>query len=105
MVAMGTSMRLGALRMAARRASVVLAGVLGAAVLALPALTALGGTPVASAFSREGLPVEYLDVYSTAMGRNVHVQFQPGGNKAVYLLDGLRAQDDFNGWDINTAAF
>ena len=24
---------------------------------------------------------------------------------AVYLLDGLRAQDDFNGWDINTPAF
>jgi diacylglycerol O-acyltransferase/trehalose O-mycolyltransferase len=23
----------------------------------------------------------------------------------VYLLDGLRAQDDFNGWDINTPAF
>jgi diacylglycerol O-acyltransferase/trehalose O-mycolyltransferase len=23
----------------------------------------------------------------------------------VYLLDGLRAQDDFNGWDINTNAF
>jgi diacylglycerol O-acyltransferase/trehalose O-mycolyltransferase len=107
---MGTSVRFGALRMAARRASVV-----AAAVLALPALTALGGTPVASAFSREGLPVEYLDVYSTAMGRNVHVQFQDGGapaptsrtggQKAVYLLDGLRAQDDFNGWDINTAAF
>ncbi|WP_255507219.1 alpha/beta hydrolase family protein [Mycobacterium sp. AZCC_0083] len=102
--------------MAVRRASVVLAGVLrAAAVLALPALTVLGGTPVASAFSREGLPVEYLDVYSTAMGRNVHVQFQDGGapaptfnrggHKAVYLLDGLRAQDDFNGWDINTAAF
>jgi diacylglycerol O-acyltransferase/trehalose O-mycolyltransferase len=99
-------MRFGALRMAVRRASVVLAGVLGAAaVLALPALTVVGGTPVASAFSREGLPVEYLDVYSTAMGRNVHVQFQAGGKKAVYLLDGLRAQDDFNGWDINTAAF
>lgn len=103
-------MRFGALRMAVRRASVA-----AAAVLALPALTVLGGTPVASAFSREGLPVEYLDVYSTAMGRNVHVQFQGGGapaptsngggHKAVYLLDGLRAQDDFNGWDINTAAF
>jgi diacylglycerol O-acyltransferase/trehalose O-mycolyltransferase len=26
-------------------------------------------------------------------------------SKAVYLLDGLRAQDDFNGWDINTKAF
>ncbi|MDT5124604.1 MAG: diacylglycerol O-acyltransferase / trehalose O-mycolyltransferase [Mycobacterium sp.] len=107
---MGTSARLGAARMAIRRASVVVA-----AVLAVPALTVLGGTPTASAFSREGLPVEYLDVYSTAMGRNVHVQFQPGaapaatsnvsGSKAVYLLDGLRAQDDFNGWDINTAAF
>ena len=23
----------------------------------------------------------------------------------MYLLDGLRAQEDFNGWDINTAAF
>lgn len=25
--------------------------------------------------------------------------------KAVYLLDGLRAQDDYSGWDINTTAF
>ncbi len=24
---------------------------------------------------------------------------------SVFLLDGLRAQDDFNGGDINTAAF
>ena len=39
------------------------------------------------------------------MGRNIRVEFQGGGPNAVYLLDGLRAQDDFNGWDINTAAF
>ena len=62
------------------------------------------------------------------MGRNVRVQFQPvraqpprsgrvapdaapppgpaaPPSKALYLLDGLRAQDDFNGWDINTPAF
>ena len=32
-------------------------------------------------------------------------QFQGGATHAVYLLDGLRAQDDFNGWDINTPAF
>jgi diacylglycerol O-acyltransferase/trehalose O-mycolyltransferase len=81
-----------------------------AAVLMLPAtlVDATGGTPAAEAFSRPGLPVEYLDVYSGAMGRNVRVQFQPGTGpqaKAVYLLDGLRAQDDYNGWDINTAAF
>jgi diacylglycerol O-acyltransferase/trehalose O-mycolyltransferase len=77
-----------------------------AALLTLPALAVVvGGTPNASAFSREGLPVEYLDVYSTSMGRNIRVQFQPGGQKAVYLLDGMRAQDDYSGWDINTQAF
>jgi len=39
------------------------------------------------------------------MNRNIRVQFQGGGPHAVYLLDGLRAQDDYNGWDINTPAF
>jgi len=66
---------------------------------------AVGGTGSASAFSRPGLPVEYLQVPSAAMGRDIKVQFQPGGTHAVYLLDGLRAQDDFSGWDINTPAF
>ena len=59
----------------------------------------------AQAFSRPGLPVEYLDVPAPSMGRDIRIQFQYGGPHAVYLLDGLRAQDDFNGWDINTAAF
>ena len=104
-----------------------------AAALTLPGLAvAVGGTPNANAFSREGLPVEYLDVYSNAMGRNIRVQFQPGlapapapapaptadgaptpqtpapspgTQKAVYLLDGMRARDDYNGWDIETPAF
>ena len=62
-------------------------------------------TPTAEAFSRPGLPVEYLDVPSASMGRNIRIQFQGGGPHAVYLLDGLRAQDDYNGWDINTPAF
>jgi diacylglycerol O-acyltransferase/trehalose O-mycolyltransferase len=49
------------------------------------------------------------------MGRNIRVQFHsggaaaptssPGGAKAVYVLDGMRAQDDYSGWDINTPAF
>jgi S-formylglutathione hydrolase FrmB len=57
-----------------------------AAVLMLPALAvAVGGPPKANAFSREGLSVEYLDVYSTAMGRNIRVQFQPGGAAAPQL--------------------
>ncbi|MGZ5395345.1 MAG: alpha/beta hydrolase [Mycobacterium sp.] len=95
----------------------------GAAVLTMPVIAAVSNvTPTANAFSREGLPVEYLDVYSTSMGRNIRVQFQPAGGapaptsspggapasgpaKAVYLLDGLRARDDYNGWDIETQAF
>lgn len=49
--------------------------------------------------------VEFLSVPSPSMGRNITVQFQGGGAHAVYLLDGLRAQDDRSGWDINTGAF
>jgi diacylglycerol O-acyltransferase/trehalose O-mycolyltransferase len=66
-----------------------------------------GGSPTAGAFSSPGLPIEYLDVPSSAMGRYVRVEFQSGGpgSHAVYLLDSMEAGDDFNGWDINTAAF
>jgi diacylglycerol O-acyltransferase / trehalose O-mycolyltransferase / mycolyltransferase Ag85 len=65
----------------------------------------VGALPTAAAYSREGLPVEGLQVPSASMGRNILVQFQGGGPHAVYLLDGLRAQEDFSGWDINTPAF
>ncbi|MET0900655.1 MAG: alpha/beta hydrolase family protein [Mycobacterium sp.] len=76
------------------------------AAAALPGLIGFaGGSATAGAFSRPGLPVEYLMVPSPSMGRDIKIQFQGGGAKAVYLLDGLRAQDDFNGWDINTPAF
>jgi diacylglycerol O-acyltransferase/trehalose O-mycolyltransferase len=77
---------------------------MGAALL--PGLIGVfGGSATAGAFSKPGLPVEYLQVPSPSMGRNIKVQFQGGGPHAVYLLDGLRAQDDYNGWDINTPAF
>ena len=79
-----------------------------AAAALLPALIGVVGQPAtAGAFSRPGLPVEYLQVPSAGMGRDIKVQFQSGGanSPAVYLLDGLRAQDDYNGWDINTPAF
>jgi len=82
--------------------------VAAAAAALLPALVGVvGGSATAGAFSRPGLPVEYLMVPSPSMGRDIKIQFQSGGpnSPAVYLLDGLRAQDDFNGWDINTPAF
>jgi diacylglycerol O-acyltransferase / trehalose O-mycolyltransferase len=78
-------------------------------VCALPVLGVLtdtaGGSATAAAFSRPGLPIEYLEVPSPSMNRNIRVEFQSGGPHAVYLLDGIRAQDDYNGWDVNTAAF
>ena len=70
-------------------------------------LPGLIGAVDAAAFSDPGLPVEYLNVPSDSMGRKVKVEFQNGGqgSPALYLLDGMFAQDDLNGWDINTAAF
>ncbi|OBI48570.1 esterase family protein [Mycobacterium sp. E796] len=81
-------------------------GAVGAALLS-GLIGAVGGSATAGAFSRPGLPVEYLQVPSAAMGRDIKVQFQSGGANApaLYLLDGMRAQDDYNGWDINTPAF
>ena len=73
---------------------------------ALPGLIGFaGGAATAGAFSRPGLPVEYLMVPSPSMGRDIKIQFQGGGPHAVYLLDGLRAQDDYSGWDMETPAF
>ena len=60
--------------------------------------------PAAWAYSSVA-PVEQLDVPSPSMGRTIHVAFYNGGPHSVYLLDGLRAQEDFSGWDINSAAF
>ena len=79
-----------------------------AAAALLPGLVSVsGGSPTAEAFSRPGLPVEYLMVPSPSMGRDIKVQFQSGGanSPAVYMLDGLRARDDFSGWDIELPTF
>lgn len=59
----------------------------------------------ASAWSRQGTPIEYLMVPSPSMNRQVKVEFQGGGSRAVYLLDGMLARDDFNGWDIHLPVF
>jgi diacylglycerol O-acyltransferase / trehalose O-mycolyltransferase len=76
------------------------------AAAVLPGMIGLLGAPAtAGAWSRDGLPIEILTVPSPSMGRDVKVEFQGGGSHAVYLLDGLRARDDFNGWDIETPAF
>src|SRR4051794_41810503 len=73
----------------------------------LPGVVGLtGGSATAGAFSRPGLPVEYLMVPSPSMGRDIKVQFQSGGNgsPARYLVDGPRGQGDFQGWEHKNPA-
>ena len=54
------------------------------AAAAMPGLVGLAGeTATAGAFSRPGLPVEYLDVPSPAMGKTIRVQFQSGGSHTL----------------------
>ncbi|MUL81631.1 MULTISPECIES: esterase family protein [unclassified Mycolicibacterium] len=78
--------------------------ILSALVLAV-SVGLLAPPQTASAWSRAGLPVEVVSVPSASMGRDIKVQFQGGGPRALYLLDGLRAREDFSGWDIETPAF
>jgi len=70
--------------------------------LTLPGMVMSSALPRAQAAAKA---VEILSVPSPAMGRDIKVEFQGGGPHALFLLDGLRAQDDASGWDINTDAF
>src|SRR4051794_39295030 len=78
------------------------------AAAVLPGLPSIsGGFATAGAFSSPGLPIEYFEVPSPGMGRDIRVEFMSGGPEAhaLYLLDSMEAGDDFNGWDINTQVF
>lgn len=77
---------------------------LATAAIAAAALPGLLGVVGSEPRARAAAP-EFLQVPSAGMGRNITVEFQQGGAAAVYLLDGLRARDDRNGWDIETNAF
>ena len=51
--------------------------------------------------------VQLCTVYSPSMKRDIKVQVQParfGGNAGLYLLDGLRARDDWNAWTHDAQA-
>lgn len=80
-------------------------GIIRAAVAAIASLLVLGTMTAMPPLAKAAEVEKNLSVPSASMGRNITVQFQGGGPKAVYLLDGLRAQDDRSGWDINTNAF
>lgn len=52
--------------------------------------------------------VQLCEVWSPSMNRSIKVQVQParqaGGNAGLYLLDGLRARDDWNAWTHDAQA-
>lgn len=52
--------------------------------------------------------VQLCTVWSPSMNRDIKVQIQParqgGGNAGLYLLDGLRARDDWNAWTHDAQA-
>jgi diacylglycerol O-acyltransferase / trehalose O-mycolyltransferase len=77
---------------------------LAVAVVTLTVVAGLAGVVVEPVAAKADAP-ELLMVPSPSMGRDIPVQFQGGGPKAVYLLDGMRARDDRSGWDIETGAF
>lgn len=92
-----------------------------AALLAATTLTVVGA-PEAAAANRDWLRpdatgncdwdasmywVQRCDVYSPAMKRNIPVLVQPaqrGGDAALYLLDGMRADDNQTGWTMYSDA-
>ena len=73
------------------------------AVMLTAMFIVVGPAPQSRAASQ--VAIELLDVPSPSMGRDIRVEFLGGGPHSVYLLDGLRAQEDSNGWNINTGAF
>ncbi|WP_084356745.1 esterase family protein [Mycolicibacterium wolinskyi] len=77
------------------------------AAVALAAALAPGVLVAHPAHAYSNAPIEFLDVPSSAMGRDIRIEFLSGGpgSHALYLLDSMEAGDDRNGWDINTAAF
>lgn len=82
----------------------------GAAVVSMLMMIGLVGTGTAGAWSANPERVHTDWVRSDAMHRDIKVQWKEAnggvaGAPTLYLLDGLRARDDFNGWDIMTNAF
>lgn len=77
--------------------------------LALPLAISLAGPSVASAAPMRTAPAGgYEDVFVESSMGPIKVQIQwatRGGNAALYLLDGLRARNDLNGWSFESNAF
>jgi S-formylglutathione hydrolase FrmB len=73
----------------------VLLRTVGTLVLLCAAWGAAGIGPAAPAHADA---VEYLQVPSAAMGRDIPVAFQAGGPHAVYLLDAFNAGPEVSNW-------
>ncbi|MCV7177043.1 alpha/beta hydrolase-fold protein [Mycolicibacterium sphagni] len=61
-------------------------------------LSAVAWTGVTACPSAHAVAVEYLQVPSAAMGREIPVAFEAGGPHAVYLLDAFDAGAEVSNW-------
>lgn len=62
------------------------------------ALVVLLGTSLWTASQASAAAVEYLQVPSPSMGRDIPVAFQGGGPQAVFLLDAFNANPEVSNW-------
>ena len=86
-----------------------LATALGLAIVAAPSASAdnRGFLRPGCSWDAVNFFVQNCDVWSPAMNQNIRVQIQAssnGGNAGLYLLDGLRARDDWNAWTYDGKA-
>ena len=86
-----------------------LATALGLAIVAAPTASAdnRGFLRPGCSWDDVAFFVQNCDVWSPAMNQNIRVQIQAssnGGNAGLYLLDGLRARDDWNAWTYDGKA-
>ena len=82
---------------------VAIATALGMAVVTAPTAAAdnRGHLRPGCHWSKHKYYLQNCWVYSPAMGQKIQVQIKPssrGGNAVVYMLDGLRARQDWNAW-------
>lgn len=86
-----------------------LATALGLAIVAAPTASAdnRGNLRLGCHWDAVNFFVQNCDVWSPAMNQNIRVQIQAssnGGNAGLYLLDGLRARNDWNAWTYDGKA-
>lgn len=83
---------------------IAVSGVMGTAVGVSGHAIAANTNPKSTAlrpgcvWQDEKTKVQTCKVYSKAMHHDIYIHVRPGGQKAIYFLDGARTEDNLSGW-------